>query len=209
MNSGKPFKPKPLDEELYQACAKGSFEEVQSLLDQGANPTLPHWEEAWCDGLPEDYYCVHEAACNPDLRVFDLLVERGADPNVFDVYDRQPLALAAANNTLAMVRHLVELGNNPDNPDFDGGSVLTYAALNPDIQVVEFLLEQGAQLDNCDPYISELAQAIRKGTPERVRFFVEHGSSLDIVDELCDNAPAENISALREAMREIQGTKGK
>ena len=209
MNSGKPFKPKPLDDALFKACSKATLEEVQSLLDQGANPTLPHWEEAWCDGLPEDYYCVHEAACNPDLRVFDLLVERGADPNIFDVYDRQPLALAAANNTLAMVRHLVELGNNPDNPDFDGGSVLTYAALNPDIQVVEFLLEQGAQLDNCDPYISELAQAIRKGTPERVRFFVEHGSSLDIVDELCDNAPAENISALREAMREIQGTKGK
>ena len=191
-----PFKPTPLNDALFKACAKGTLEEVRALLDQGADPTLPHWEEAWCDGLPEDYFCVHEAACNPDIRILDLLIERGADPNMCEFYGRQPLAYA---KSLAMVQHLVELGNDPNREDLDGGTVLSWAALNPDVRVLEFLLEHGAELDHTAYYESELNIALEKGTPERVRFFLAHGSDMQGISATrIRTAPLDNIRVLLE-----------
>lgn len=199
MNSGKPFKPKPLDDALFKVCSKGPLEEVRALLDQGADPTLPHWEEAWCDGLPEDYYCVHEAACNPDLRVFDLLVERGADPNQFEFYGRQPLAYAGRFNTIELIRKLVELGNDPSRYDVDGGSVLSWSATNPDLRVPAFLLEHGAEPGGTAYGDSELDEALQGGTPDHVRFFVRHGSDLEYVSpSSVEQASLENLRALLE-----------
>ncbi len=194
----------PLNEKLFKACAKGSLEEVRALLDQGADPNYPHLDPPWEDDLPasiytEDSYCVHEAAENPDIRVFDLLVERGANPNQFDYWARQPLAFAGGSNSLEMVRHLVELGNDPGNIDHDGGTVLTYSALNPDVRVLEFLLSKGAALDDCDMFNTELTIAVRKGTPDRVKFFIDHGSQINISFEWCKEAPLENLRVLLAA----------
>ena len=192
----------PLNVQLYKACAKGSLEEVRALLDQGADPNAPYWELPWYlpeDDYAENYYCVHEAAENPDLRVFDLLVERGANPNQYEYWGRQPLAYAGRNNTLEMVRHLVDLGNDPDCCDIDGGSVLTWSALNPDVRVLEFLLSKGAEIENCDMFGTELAIVVREGTPDRVRFFIDHGSDVRISFEDCKRAPPENIRVLLEA----------
>lgn len=194
----------PLNEKLYQACAKGSLGEIRTLLGKGADPNYPHLDPPWPDDLPEDIYtedsyCVHEAARNPDIRVFDLLVERGANPNQFDYWTRQPLAFAGGENSLEMVRHLVELGNDPGNEDLDGGSVLTYSALNPDVRVLEFLLSLGAELDCCDLFQTELTIAVRQGTPDRVRFFIDHGSKIEIAFDYAKKAPLENLRVLLQA----------
>ena len=169
-----------LDEALYQACAEGTPEEVRELLARGANPNAPHWETPWYDEdgeMSEEYYCIHEAAKNPDLRVLETLVAAGANPNQPEHWDRQALAYAGRHNTLEAVKRLVELGNDPNQDDIDGGSVLQWAALNPDIRVVKFLMEHGAELDNTAWGETELREALRHGTPDRVRFFLEHPKS--------------------------------
>ena len=199
MERQRPFPPSPIDDALFKACAKGSFDEIRALLDQGANPALPHWEEAWCDGLPEDYFCIHEAAMNPDIRILDLLIEKGADPNEGNFYGQQPLAYACRFNSLDMVRHLVELGNDPSRYDLDGGSVLSWAAVNPDVRVLEFLLAHGAEIGGCGAGQTELDEALRGGTPDRIRFFVEHGAPLDFISsDRIKAASLENVRALLE-----------
>lgn len=198
------FAMRPIDIELYETCAKGTLAQVKALLDKGADPNAPHWVKPWPEDLDseiytEDYYCVHEAARNPDIRVFDLLVERGANPRQKDYWGSEPLAFAAHSNGLEMVKHLVELGNDPDLCNIDGQTVIGNAALHPDIHVVEFLLASGATLDNGDLYHTELARALQNGTPDRVRFFVEHGSNLEFLStESFREAPLENIRALLE-----------
>ena len=126
-----------IDVMLYNACAKGSVQEVERLVGLGADPSAPHWEKPWPEDLDEnlyteDYYCVHEAAQNADVGVLDALVRHGADPNMREYWGRQPLAYAGRFNSIEMVRRLVELGNDPGNCDDDGGTVLSWAALNPD-----------------------------------------------------------------------------
>ncbi len=198
------FAMRDIDVKLYNICSEGTVEEVLRLINQGANPSAPHWDLPLDPDLnvslyTEDYYCVHEAALNPDVRVLNVLVEHGADPNQFDYWDRQPLAWAVGANSLEIVRRLVELGNDPCNYDGDGGTVLSDAALNPDIRVVEFLLEYGAKVDEAAIGQSELDRALKEGTPERIRFFVEHGSDLNyICRDLLMDAPVENIRSLLE-----------
>lgn len=190
-----------LDEALYQACAEGTPEEVRELLARGANPNAPHWETPWYDEdgeMSEEYYCIHEAAKNPDLRVLETLVAAGANPNQPEHWDRQ-VAYAGRHNTLEAVKRLVELGNDPNQDDIDGGSVLQWAALNPDIRVVEFLMEHGAELDNTAWGETELREALRHGTLDRVRFFLEHGSDMaELSSDIVPDVPLENLRILLE-----------
>ena len=192
------------DIKLYKACAKGSVKEVERLIGQGADPSAPYWVEPWTDDLDpnlyaEDYYCVHEAAQNPDIRVIDLLIEHGADPGMREYWGRQPLAYAGRFNSLEMVKHLVELGNDPARCDDDGGTVLSWSALNPDVHVLEFLIEQGAGIGDACFGGTELDIALKEGTPDRVRFFVEHGSDLEHISMYSFiDAPLENIRVLLE-----------
>lgn len=193
-----------IDVKLYKACAKGSVKEVERLIGQGADPSAPYWVEPWPDDLDpnlytEDYYCVHEAAQNPDIRVIDLLVEHGADPNMCEYWGRQPLAYAVHSNSLEMVKHLVELGNDPAKCDADGGTVLSWSALNPDARVLEFLIEHGAEIGAACDGGTELDIALKEGAPDRVRFFVEHGSDLKNISMYSFmDAPLENIRVLLE-----------
>jgi hypothetical protein len=191
-----------IDEALFHACSTASVAEVRSLLDRGADPNTPYYppkEDG--DGLPEldAEYCIHEAARNKDMRVLELLVERGVNPNQTTFWGLQPLAYAVGKNSLEMVKRLIELGNKADREDLDGGSVMSMAALNPDVRVLEYLMAHGAVLDWGASSESELGQAVRDGTPERVRFFLDHGARIQISDEFIREAPLENLRILLEA----------
>ena len=191
----------PLNEQLFKTCSNGMLEEVRSLLDQGADPNAPYFFDWEGDGNRdiEDYYCIHEAACNPNISVFDLLLKRGANPLQPNFWGSQPLSYAAKTSSLEMIRHLVELGNDPDLCNLDGASVLAEAALNPDVKVIEYLMECGAQLDNGAWDLSELLQAARYGTPDRVRYFIDRGSSLNFREDCLKDAPIENLRILLES----------
>lgn len=187
-----------LDDALLKACATGEPEEVKELLAWGANPNAPHWG-GLMEYSDEDYYCIHEAARNPDLRVLETLIEAGVDPETSDYWWRKPLAYAARDNSLEMVRRLVDLGNDPAWIDMVGGSVLSWAAANPDRRVVEFLMDHGAELDCTDSVRSELGMALLHGTPGRVRWFLERGSKMEnLWPGLCKEAPIENLRVLLE-----------
>lgn len=184
-----------IDEALFHACSTATYWEVKALLDQGANPNAPYYHryDGWRRDT-DDYYCIHEAARNPDIAVFDLLVQYGANPKQPDYWGSQPLSYAVVKGPLEMVKHLVELGNNPNLCNDDGASVMSEAALNPDVRVLEYLLEHGAELGNCASSQNELGQALQRGTPERMRFFLSHRWNVKRISPMFfHGAPLENI----------------
>lgn len=180
---------RPIDWEFYLAASRGSVADLQRLLDRGANPNAPIYSD-----INDDFYAIHEAACNPDIEVLKFLVSLGVDPCKQDFWGAEPLEYAVKANSLEVVKWLVEHGNDPNAVDWDGNSVLGEAALNPDIRVVEYLLEQGAEVDSGAMGGTELCRALADGTPERMKFFMDFGASLkNAMENACAWAPLENI----------------
>lgn len=184
-----------IDVDFYNACKNGTVEDLKKLVEQGANPNAP-----WYNDIGDDFYPIHQAALNPDIEVLKYIVSLGVDPCQKDFWCAEPLSYAAREGTLEKIKYLVELGNDPALVDDDGLSVLTYAALNPHIEVLDYLLSKGADI-NADVamYEEPLFIAIEKGTPERVKYLIEHGANTSYVDShWLDDAPLENIRALLE-----------
>ena len=187
-----------LEYQLLECCRNGSLEEVRALLDAGAAPDarMPNLDDE--EEIIGGYSVVHMAAKNPDIRIIKLLVERGADVNVTDVYDNTPLCYAAKKNALEMVLYLVSLGNDPLCENLDGDNLLTVSACNPHKDVLEYFLLQGVDINGVSD-ISPLGNAIRYGTLEDIDFFVEHGADRERALEYaycC--APLANIRHLLE-----------
>lgn len=180
---------RPVDFDFYIAASHGSVDDLKRLIELGANPDAPIYNE-----IDDNLYAIHEAALNPDLEVLKFIISRGVNPCRMDFWGRQPLAFAVRKNSLEMVRYLVEKGNDPCNEDFDGKSVLSESALNPDIRVVEYLISKGAEVDSCADDRTELGYALTDGTPERMKFFMDRGADMERA-MLCKApwAPLENL----------------
>lgn len=180
---------RPIDWEFYLAASHASVPDLKRLIANGANPDAPIYND-----IDDDFYAIHEAACNPDLAVLEFLVSLGIDPCKKDFWEAEPLEHAVRKNSLEVVRWLVEHGNDPTSVDVDGCSVLGQAALNPDIRVIEYLLEQGAEIDSGADDCTGLRHALIRGTPERMKFFMDRGANLErAMDCGCAYAPLENI----------------
>ena len=187
-----------LEHQLIKCCRNGSPEDVRALLDAGAaaDAKMPTFDfdtdwEIFCG-----YSAVHIAAMNPDIRVIELLVGRGADVNVTDVCGNTPLCCAARENTLEMVRYLVSLGNDPLLENLNGDNLLTIAACNPHKDVPEYFLRQGVDIEGVSDIVP-LGEAMRYGTPADMDFFIAHGASMEnALACVCQAAPPENIRHL-------------
>ena len=182
--------------QLLECCRSGSLEEVRTLLDAGAaaDAVLPDFDRG--AGTVAGYSIAHMAAENPDIRIIELLVERGADVNVMDFYDNPPLYYAAEKNTLEMVRYLVSLGNDPLWENIDGDNPLTVSACNPHKDVLEYFFLLGVDIDGVSDIIP-LGKAMRYGTPEDIDFFLTHGADREYaLDYAYCCAPLENIRYL-------------
>lgn len=202
--TGDRYAMRPIDVELYETCAKGTLAQVRALLDKGADPNAIHWIESWVTQDRKEYcgdcdFPVIQAATNKDPRVLELLLSHGARPNVTDGLLRQPLAFAAGADRYRNVARLLEVGNDPNFVGVDGDTPCSWAANNKTTRVLKLLLAHGA-----DPNIGgigdmALEQAVKHGTPARVRFLVTHGASPQTCHEtaIC-LAPVENVKALLE-----------
>jgi hypothetical protein len=100
--------------------------------------------------VPYDRTQLHIAAVWGDVEIVELLLKRGADPNVKDDNGQTPLHIAALWGHVDVVRVLLEHRADPNAKDNDGKTPLHYAAEKGHVDVVRVLLERGA-----DPRIAD------------------------------------------------------
>ena len=181
-----------IDTELYHKIAKAQLSDIKRLIEAGANPNEPVY-----DNIGDNFYTIHRAALNPDISVLKYLVSLGVDPCRMDFWERQPLAFAVRKNPVEFASYLVEeLGNQPDYVDCDCGTAIAEAVLNPHIEVLEYLLDKGSDINEGAMGETPIAIAVKSGTPDRLAYLLDHGADMDAIAESACFAPMPNLRFL-------------
>ena len=183
----KKIKVKSLEHKLLLSCSNGSFEDVQNLINAGAdvnarvpyiNDKIEYWRygaTAWCRPI-------HLAARNPDMEIIKLLHTSGAKLAVYDFERSTPLFYAVQKNSFEVFQYLVRNGLDPLAKDKYGYDILYYSACNPNKEVIKELFQYGLELNSTVDGKAALDAACRYGTLEDVKFLIDQGA--DVVQNL-------------------------
>jgi ankyrin repeat protein len=128
---------------LHQAAQNGDIEECKMLLQVIDVNTV---------GL-RGWTALHAAAVSDQRQIFPLLIQAGADLNMFDDEDHSALIIAIDNLYIDAVMELVEAGadiNASRSTHGLGMSPLTTAVLKGNVEMVTLLLALGANPSGVD-----------------------------------------------------------
>uniref|UniRef100_A0A8C4DW11 SOCS box domain-containing protein n=1 Tax=Dicentrarchus labrax TaxID=13489 RepID=A0A8C4DW11_DICLA len=123
------------------------------------------------------------------LQCIEVLLERGADPDIPN-YDREtPLYKACERNSAAMVAALLNHGAAVNTHCIQGWTALQEAVCRNNMEICEMLLKAGAKHNLTNMYgISPLFTAAQSGQLAALRFLLKHGA--DINSQAADGATA-------------------
>ncbi len=124
--------------DLWEAAALGDLHRTVELLDGGASIDAPN-----ADGHPP----LNIAAHFGHLEEVQLLVDRGADPNVIASNDlaTMPLHSALAGGHKEIAAFLLARGAEPDEPSGADWTPLHYVATSGDYETAQLLVKAGAR----------------------------------------------------------------
>ena len=165
----------PLDAGILRAALKrGRAESLQRLLRYGIDPND---DSRWDSSL------LHQAVKQKSVRLAQILLENGADPNR-SRFIGTPLHLAAKQGLPDMIRTLIQYGADVDAGKETGNTPLKYALgagnypryQNP--EAVKVLLGAGAKVSAMGKHASWLLEnASAEGDAEIVAMLLEAGTS--------------------------------
>ncbi|MEX0885463.1 MAG: ankyrin repeat domain-containing protein [Phycisphaeraceae bacterium] len=133
------------DVDICTAAHAGDFERVKALLEQ--DPGLANRPSEYVTYYVGSGTPLRNAAATGDLRVVELLLEHGADPNLPEegIAPRgHALYAAAAAGHLEVARLLLDRGAYPNPPVESSADALTRAIDRGDEAMVELLCSYGA-----------------------------------------------------------------
>ena len=155
------------DEALYETVkAGGSSEAVKELVKNGADVNYKVADYAGSDNSPERYYdyLILYAVRSKNINTVKILIDAGADLNVYGEYEHNnPLMVAVENNDANMVKLLLSSGIDV-NEELENKreNILTwcisknrgyrYSDYKVDVKVIEALLEAGADYNAENSY---------------------------------------------------------
>ena len=103
-----------IDELLLDACRNRDWESIQFALAKGADVNaLTEQGESALQLLIESH-----AETDETIRIIDVLLDAGADIDLFGITGMQPLTAAFYEDDVEIVRHLLEKGSNPNYNSF-------------------------------------------------------------------------------------------
>ncbi|KAJ5701450.1 hypothetical protein N7488_008998 [Penicillium malachiteum] len=168
------------ENEMVNAAREGRYEDVERLLDGGADPTYRN--ASW------GRTALSQAAEYDQTSVITLLLERKVDPNITDGNgskttqnntDKTPLMWASMRGHTETCRVLLEYGADPNFEEKDGETSLIWAAANGHKEVVQLLLSQGAAINHQgDHGRTPLSRAALNDHLAVVEFLLENGASV-------------------------------
>lgn len=199
--------PGDLDFNLIYACNKGYREEVQRLLDLGAdvNASLDNGvtplmyaaqgghldivkilvlNDAKVNQVPENGMTALVSAVLIDsISIAEFLIRHGADVNRSDYEKVTPLMQAIANGNYLMTDMLLYYGADFTRKDIKGTDALMLASFLGLTDIVTLLIEYGADVNSSDTkQHTPLHLAVQNGFIEVVEILVDNGAALEKTD---------------------------
>ncbi len=157
------------DAPLADAAERADWNQVQRLLDQGADPNARQ-----VDGMTALLWTVWHDHAEPALQ----LMEHGADPETANRYGVAPLSVACANGNAKLVERLLAAGADPDTTLPGEVTALMTAARTGRVEVVRRLLEHGADVDATECHgQTALMWAASEGHAEAVSCLLDFGAA--------------------------------
>ena len=133
---------------LHDSVAAGREADVRKLIERGVNVN------AYAPG--EGHTALHEAVARRQVRVAELLLEKGAKVDVAGKYARAyverefPLHRAAAVGDVKLVKLLLDKGADPMALDYRGMTPLHAASAAGEVETAELLLKRKAKVNQLD-----------------------------------------------------------
>ncbi len=166
---------------VADAAMRGQWDQVQALVDQGADVTTPQG-----DGMT----ALHWAARSGHAGTARLLLEAGANPGATTRNGAYtPLHLASQSGNASIVRDLLAAGADPNAPTSTGSAVpLHFAAASGSGETVTALINGGADVDAVDDAWGQtpLMFAASYNRIDAMRALIENGANVGITSKVVD-----------------------
>ena len=166
---------------LWHAAWKGNVEKVQSLAGsifvdvncvKGPRETTPLCVAAQNPSAPSTH-----SANDSHKDVIQLLLERGAKPNMPDKDGWTPLYWATQHANREVMQVLIERGADPDLGNSSGWTPLHWAAFHGNKAVMQLLLDRGAKPNSATMAgWTPLHSAVCKGRIDMVKLLLNAGA---------------------------------
>lgn len=171
---------------VFIAVRNGRYALAKTLLDLGADATIPNNMESMC---------MHKACGNLDTPMVKLLLEYPpvvANLDYVDCLNRTPLMINAKDDCISIdiAEMLIEHGADICTPgdkgsiSYNGRTALHYAAQHNNFNMVKLLCEKDANKDAQDlEERTPIFLAASEGKVQAVKVLIDAGASLEITDQ--------------------------
>lgn len=174
----KPKRMKYPSRQLYISAKQGELQKVIHLLVDGKDPNF--LMEGHNRGTP-----LHAAAAEGHQEICHMLVQAGANLDMFDEEQRTPLMVACENNHLDTVKYLLRAGAAVRHKDILGFTCLHLAAKLGHYNIVHHLLSKASKYINCqdDGGWTPITWAIEHKHKELVHLLLSTGADVNVRDK--------------------------
>jgi ankyrin repeat protein len=162
---------------LALAAQKGHSNIVELLISRGAEIDL-------LNGLPPSQTALINAAWKGQVDITRILLDAGADPNLFGSGIDSALAWAAMQGRVDLARLLLDGGADVDGKNSLGMASLALAAQKGHSNIVELLISRGAEIDllnGLPPSQTALINAVWQGQVDITRILLDAGADPNFV----------------------------
>lgn len=149
---------------------------VAKLMDHGFWPVEPYLNRP-------GQVILHLAACLGHTDMVELLLDSGADPNMYDRLEGTPLIIAAATKNVDVMKLLLSRSANASCQDSNGCTALHYVARSDNPEMIADLINRGASIQRNVWHATPLHDAAGMGHVKVIETLLRFGAQIEATDK--------------------------